>query len=354
MRLKTISPAISCSSPIWLLLALALLLAGCGREPLVQTRSYVFGTLVDVSIFGESEARAQELTSHVLREFQHLHDSLHAWQPSELSRLNDAFASGQPADVTPELSDIIVDATKISEQSGELFNPAIGGLIKLWGFQNDEFVPHQPDPVHIRALLDSAPQMSDIVIDSLQARSRNPAVKLDLGGYAKGYALDRAMAYLRRENVRGALINIGGNIIALGKHGDAPWRIGIQHPRKPGPIATLDLPDGWAIGTSGDYQRFFELDGKRYCHVIDPSSGYPVQGVQAVTVLIPPGAHAGTLSDAASKPIFIAAPEWRATAKTIGIENVMMIDAQGKVHVTQAMHERLNFVEKNVPLEVIP
>ena len=184
MRLKTISPATVFGRPIWLLLALAILLAGCGREPLVQTRSYVFGTLVDVSIFGESEARAQELTSHVLREFQHLHDSLHAWQPSELSRLNDAFASSQPADVTPELSDIIADATKISEQSGGLFNPAIGGLIKLWGFQNDEFVPHQPDPMQIRALLESAPHMSDIVIDSLHARSRN----IDGGGPRAGIA----------------------------------------------------------------------------------------------------------------------------------------------------------------------
>lgn len=354
MRLKTISRAISFGRPIWLLLALSIWLAGCGREPLVQTRSYVFGTLVDVSIYGESEARAQELTSHVLREFQRLHDSLHAWQPSELSRINDAFASSQDADITPELSALIKNATQISEQSGGLFNPAIGELIKLWGFQSDEFVPQQPDPAQIRSLTEAAPRMTDIVIDNTQVSSRNPAVKLDLGGYAKGYALDRAMAYLRKENVQGALINIGGNIIALGKHGDAPWRIGIQHPRKPGPIATLDLPDGWAIGTSGDYQRFFELDGKRYCHVIDPRSGYPVQGVQAVTVLIPPGAHAGTLSDAASKPIFIAAPEWRATARTVGVENVMMIDAQGKVHVTQAMRERLTFVEKNVPLEIIP
>jgi thiamine biosynthesis lipoprotein len=340
----------------WLLVATALLLAlaGCGREPLVQSRSYVFGTLVDISIYGEDEARAQALTSQVLREFQRLHDGLHAWQPSDLSRLNDAFAAGNTATVTPELAGIINDAARISAQSDGLFNPAIGHLIKQWGFHSDEFVPQNPDPAKIGALVAAAPGMADIAIDGVHARSRNPAVKLDLGGYAKGYALDRALELLRREKVHGALVNIGGNIIALGKHGDVPWRIGIQHPRQPGPIATLELADGWAIGTSGDYQRFFELDGKRYCHIIDPRSGYPVQGVQAVTVLIPPGAQAGTLSDAVSKPVFINAPDWRATARKVGVEHVMLIDAQGTVHLTQAMRERIKFVEKNVRLEVVP
>ena len=84
------------------------------------------------------------------------------------------------------------------------------------------------------------------------------------------------------------LINIGGNIIALGQHGNKPWRVGIQHPRLPTAIATLDLPDGWAIGTSGDYQRYFMLNGNRYCHIIDPRTGYPSQHTQEVTVLVPP------------------------------------------------------------------
>ena len=340
----------------WLLALLCLLLglAGCGREPLVQNRSYVFGTLVDISIYGESEERAQALTSQVLAEFQRLHDSLHAWQPSELSRLNDAVAAGQGAAVSPELETILTDAARLSAQSDGLFNPAIGQVIKLWGFQSDEFVPQHPDPARIAELVAAAPGMADITVENGRVASRNPAVKLDLGGYAKGYALDRALAILRAAKVQGALVNIGGNIIALGKHGDQPWRIGIQHPRQPGPIATLELADGWAIGTSGDYQRFFLLDGKRYCHIIDPRSGVPVQGVQAVTVLIPPGPQAGTLSDVASKPIFINAPQWRETARRTGVANVMLIDAQGRVQLTQAMRERLQFVDQNVKLEVVP
>lgn len=339
---------------IWFIVLV--LLAGCGREPLHQSQTYVFGTLVQISIYGEPEARAQLLSSHVEQDFQRLHFQLHAWKAgSELYRLNTAFAQGQRVPVSSELAAILADATNISERSGGIFNPAIGGLINLWGFQRDEFSPLRPDPLQIEALTKATPRMADIVVENGQAVSHNRSVKLDLGGYAKGYALDRAAAYLRSEKVHGALINIGGNIIALGQHGDHPWRVGIQHPRKPGPMATLELPDGWAIGTSGDYQRYFELDGKRYCHLIDPRSGYPVQGIQAVTILVPPGAQAGTLSDAVSKPIFIAGVAgWDQAAKVMGISHVLLIDGQGGMHMTQPMQKRLKILEKNVSLEVLP
>jgi thiamine biosynthesis lipoprotein len=338
----------------WLVISLFLLLTSCGHEPLYQSQSYVFGTLVDVSIYGESEPRARELAGHVLDEFQGLHNRLHAWQTgSELNQLNQAFAEGsKPVPVSAELAHILNNATALSVQSNGLFNPAIGGLIKTWGFQRDEFTPVKIDEAAIAKLTKAAPKMTDIVIYQNTAYSKNPAVKLDLGGYAKGYALDRAAAYLRGQGVKNALINIGGNIIALGKHGDNPWRVGIQHPRKPGPMATLDLPDGWAIGTSGDYQRYFELDGRRYCHIIDPRTGYPAQGTQAVTILVPPGEHAGTLSDVASKPIFISPQQYRAkAAQAMGIKDVLVIDAQGKISVSADMAKRLQWTEKNVSPE---
>lgn len=334
---------------------LTITLAGCGREPVQQSQGYVFGTLVEVSIYGEPEARARELSGHVLQEFQRLHDQLHAWKAgSELDKLNQAFAANKPADISPELAGMLTDATRLSQQSGGLFNPAIGHLIQTWGFQRDEFQPVRPDPEEIRKWVTANPQMSDITIADGHASSRNPAVRLDLGGYAKGWALDLAADYLRQEKVHGALVNIGGNIIAIGRHGDRPWRVGIQHPRQPGPIATLELPDGWAIGTSGDYQRYFELDGQRYCHILDPRSGRPAQGVQAVSILVPPGPHAGTLSDAASKPIFIDGNNWRAAALQMGIADAMLIDGQGRVHLTAAMRQRLQFTDSHVALDVVP
>lgn len=329
---------------------LVLALAGCGKEPLYQQQSYVFGTLVEVSIYGESEARARQLTDQVFKDFDRLHHTLHAWKPGTLSRMNGIFAqSPARAAIAPGMIPIIQDATRLSEMSHGLFNPAIGNLIKLWGFQNDEFKPVRPDPAEIERLVATHPQMSDIVIEGIEFYSKNPNVRLDLGGYAKGYALDIAAAYLREQGVKGALVNIGGNIIAVGQHGGRPWHVGIRHPRAPGAIAELDLYDGEAIGTSGDYQRYFMLDGKRYCHIIDPRTGYPAQGVQAVTIIVPKGDKAGALSDAASKPIFIAGPKgWRAAAKDMGIGQAMLIDAQGEIYLTAAMKSRLHFVAQGL------
>lgn len=368
----------------FLVVAIVLLLSACGKEPLYHEQGYVFGTLVDVSIYGEDEAQARAAVGEVLQEFQRLHDRLHAWQPSELSELNAAFAKGEAKAVSPELAAMLRDSAQLSEQSDGLFNPFIGGLIGLWGFQSDEFKPLLPDAEKIAALVKANPRMADLVFLPSPQRgegagergatlgstlspspspasgrgevvsSRNEAVKLDLGGYAKGYALERAAELLRKRGMRNALVNIGGNIIALGQHGSRPWRVGIQHPRKSGALATLELRDGEAIGTSGDYQRYFELDGKRYCHLIDPRSGWPVQGVQAVTILTR-GPNAGLLSDAASKPLFVAGKDgWRAAAQRMGLPEAMLVDAQGVIHLTAALQKRLEFADKNIDVEVLP
>jgi thiamine biosynthesis lipoprotein len=348
------------SSPLAAVLAglvLLFTLSGCAKEPPVyHQQSFVFGTLVDVTIYGEQESRAQQLASHVLAEFDRMHNALHAWKPSPLSTLNEAFAQGaRPMPVDAGTADIIRDATRLSVESQGLFNPAIGRLIKLWGFQNDEFKPVRPDPAEIAALVRENPRMTDIVIENGKAYSKNPAVQLDLGGYAKGYALDVAAAYLRAQKVKGALVNIGGNIMAVGSHGGRPWRVGVQHPRHAGAIATLDLRDGEAIGTSGDYQRYFMLDGKRYCHIIDPRTGWPVQGVEAVTIVVPPGRLSGALSDAASKPLFISGVKgWREAAKQMGVAQAMLVDDRGEVYVTAAMKKRLTFLDKGLVVHDVP
>ena len=145
-----------------------------------------------------------------------------------------------------------------------------------------------------------------------------------------------------------------GIALALGKHGARAWRVGIQHPRKPGPLATMELLDGEAIGTSGDYQRYFELNGKRYCHLIDPRNGYPAQGVQAVTILTQ-GEHAGLLSDGPSKPIFIAGTQgWRAAAQQMQVSEALLIDAEGVVHITAALQKRLEFTDKSTVRKIEP
>ena len=325
---------------MWLLLLWAL--AACSPPaPLHQQQAYVFGTLVEVSVHGMPEAQARQATAAVLARFDELHRTLHAWQPSDLSRLNTALAKGKRAPVTPELATMLRDAQGLSIQSNDLFNPAIGGLIALWGFHADTPQSRVPDAAAIAEWANKQPRMADLAIENGAVSSSNPAVQLDLGGYAKGRALDDAVAILKKHGVKNALVNIGGNVIALGAHGDRPWRVGIQHPRQPGTLAMLDLHDGEAIGTSGDYQRYFEAEGKRYCHLIDPRSGSPANGMQSVTVLVS-GEHAGTRSDALSKPLFIdGAARLAQHAVRLGVADYLAVDSNGKVHVSPAMKARL-------------
>ena len=317
-------------------------LAGCSQPaPVIQQQAYVFGTLVEISVFDDLGSRAQPAIASVLARFDTLHRQLHAWQPSELSQLNTSLAAGRSATVTPELAVMLSDAQTLSTDSGALFNPAIGRLIALWGFHSDALPGQVPDASAIEQLIRQSPSMADLTIQQQHVSSRNPSVQLDLGGYAKGYALDEAVRILKFHGIRNALVNIGGNVIAIGQHGDRPWRVGIQHPRQPGTLATLDLHDGEAIGTSGDYQRFFETAGKRYSHLIDPRTGYPAATMQSVTILVA-GKHAGTQSDALSKPLFIDGPaRLDQRAEKLGIRYYLAVDATGHLLSSPAMKARL-------------
>ncbi|MBT0960054.1 FAD:protein FMN transferase [Denitromonas iodatirespirans] len=324
-----------------LLLCLAVALTGCSRSSVHQQEAFVFGTRVEVLVWGNDDAAAQHAMGAVLREFDRLHTAYHAWSPSELTALNAALANGERAPVSAELATMLADAQRLAAIGDQLFNPALGKLVALWGFHSDQFSPQQPAPTALRALVDSAPSMADLHIDGGEVWSDNPDVQLDLGGYAKGYALDRAAAILRAEGIENALINIGGNVMALGRKGDHPWQVGIQHPRAPQPIAVLALYDGEAIGTSGDYQRYFELDGRRFSHLIDPRTGEPASGTQAVTVLVPPRVGAGVLSDVASKPVFLAGDGWREMAQRYGVEMALRVDADGRIAVTRDLRARM-------------
>lgn len=326
---------------IFVTLCAALLLAACQPAPKTFTQeSYVFGTRVEVTVW-DPPPEAQAAVAEVLREFDRLHRTYHAWQPSEMTAVNDAIAAGKSRDVAPEFAQFVREAQALSAQGDHLFDPGIGNEVKLWGFHDDSFKAQLPDAEALAKLVKAKPSIADVVVSGNTISSRNPAVALDFGGYLKGVALDRAVDILWRNGVSNALVNIGGNVMAIGSKGGTPWRVGIQSPRSPTPLATLDLRDGEAIGTSGDYQRFFELDGKRYCHLIDPRTGRPAEGTEAVTVLITPRRDAGMWSDWASKPLFIAGPGWRAMAQKLGMTHVLRVGADGKVEMTDAMRERV-------------
>ncbi len=336
-----------------LCLAFMLLLTACGDGPLVRQESFVFGTRVEVVSYGAPEAEARAALNEVLREFDRLHRTYHAWQPSELTSLNAAIAAGKSAPVSPEMHELLVASQRYAELGDGLFDPAIGKLIELWGFHSDNFVPRLPDPDAVQAAVAAAPSVRQLSFQGELVRSSNRAVNLDFGGIAKGYALDRAAEILRQRGIKNALINIGGNVMALGSKGKQPWSIGIQHPRASGPLATLALYDGEAIGTSGDYQRFFELDGQRYCHLIDPRTGAPARHTAAVTVLVTPREHAGMLSDVASKPLFLSGENWPQMARRFEIRHALRVDAEGRISLTPDMRARLRWADGVTPGTVV-
>ena len=237
---------------------------------------------------------------------------------------------------------LLKSATQLADRSDNLFNPAIGHLIRLWGFQSSDITAQSPAPAEIKRWVDANPRMSDLRYDGTRISSRNTAVMIDLGGYAKGYALDQAARILRDAGVKAALINVGGNVLAIGRPGDRPWKVGIRNPRGESTVAAIELHDNEAMGTSGDYQRYFMKDGKRHPHIIDGRTGQTIDLVASVTIITSGGVDAGLRSDGNSKPLFIAGPlHWRKTAQQLGLTEVMLIDANRNVEMTPAMQARI-------------
>jgi FAD:protein FMN transferase len=340
------------------LLFAALSVALCARAVAAEYRasSYVFGTVAEITVVDRDTTHARDVVGRILREFDRMHRELHAWKPGELVALNQAIARGEKnIRTTAEIAALIRETQRLAAQSGGLFDPAVGKLVGLWSFHRDKPGGPLPDPEEVARIVHAHPRMSDLSVQGNTVKSSNPAVQLDFGGYAKGYALDRAADLLRGNGIKDALINIGGNIMALGRHVGRPWRVGLESPRGKGLLATIELGDGEAIGISGDYRRYYEIEGKRYAHIIDPRTGYPVPGVRSVTVLVSRQAEAGALSDAASKPIFIEGPEgWKDAAARMGISLAMLVDSNGVVHITRGLKARLRFSSREVVGEVMP
>jgi len=342
MPIRTSRRTFLCLILVTLLCAMYVLF-GCSR-PLdtYRTTGHVFGTVVEVSIYGQSQEQVDRLSAQVLNEFDRLHRKFHAWQPSMLTALNDSIAQGEPFQADTEMVDLLKSATELSEHSDNLFNPAIGHLIRLWGFQSSDITPHDPAPDEIRHWVDANPRLTDLSYNGTIISSRNKSVMIDLGGYAKGYALDRAASILRQAHVKAALINIGGNILAIGQPGDRPWKVGVRDPRHPGTLTALELHDNEAIGTSGDDQRYFMNKGKRHPHIIDPRTGETIDLVASVTILISGGNDVGLRSDGNSKPLFISGPEnWRDMARRLDLKNVLLVAANGQIEMTPDLQARL-------------
>ena len=322
----------------------AFALTGCGMgESLHRERWYLFGTLVDVALSESDKAKLEPALAALSAKFQRINHQWHAWKPGELLRVNQAIARGESMAVDPELATLLASTRELHRLSNGAFNPAIGGVIGLWGFHSDELPKGAPPRIQqIERLLANQPSPQELRFDEGVISSSNPLVQLDLGGYGKGYAIDLGMALLRDHGITNGVINAGGDLCVMGSKGGQPWRIAIRHPQGRGALAWLETSHSESVFTSGNYERYREDGDKRYAHIINPRTGMPVDEIVSATVVH----HNGALSDAAATALVVAGPEhWHETATTLGIRQAMVVDRHGKVQVTRALADRL-YLEK--------
>jgi thiamine biosynthesis lipoprotein len=317
--------------------------SACDRGPRDQQHTLlVFGTLLDIKAYTDNPAGFDAAVKDLEGTFQRMHKEWHAWKgDGELVQLNRAIAQGDGMSVSPELAELLRQGKSYAQQSDHLFNPAIGGLIAEWGFHSDE-PPGGPPPDRdkITSLIGQAPSMMQLTFEQNRILSSNRAVALDLGAFAKGYALNLAIRQLKQSGFADTIVNAGGDLCVSGRHGDRPWAIGIRHPLGEGVIASVEVADGECVLTSGNYERYREYEGIRYAHIIDPRTGYPVEHVASATVI----SKDGGLADAAATALSVAGPaQWQRIAAQMGITEVMLVDEQGTVHLTPAMRDRVEF-----------
>ena len=333
-------------------LLIILSIMGCKREqPVYNTRFLAFGTLVDLSIIGIDKETADRASNTLEQDFAFMHQAWHAWDPGPLGRVNRLIQQGETFSVPPSILPMIKLGQRYTEQSGGLFNPAIGQLVDLWGFHIDEPECRPPPPPEaIRNLVRSAPSMADLTLDGIEMYSSNPDVKLDFGAFGKGYGIDLAIAHLRELGIRNAIVNAGGDLRAIGDRDGQPWRIAIRRPNG-GVFATIEVAGDESVFTSGDYERYFVYEGESYHHIIDPRNGYPARGSKSVTVV---HSNAAT-ADAAATALFVAGPnEWVEVARNMGVSQVLLMDQAGTIHMTPAMAKRVKFLEREPDIKLSP
>ena len=287
------------------------LLTACGSENrgAVREETVVFGTRAEITIVGVPRSQAREVVALVFDRFRRLDDRFYAWRPdSETSRINRRIANQSlPVTVSGEMAGLLVRARDYAVDSEGLFNPALGRLVDLWGFYDEPPPSRPPSPQEIGLWLRTAPSMADFRLAGDRLVAAPASAQLDFGAVIKGVALDQARDLLRQHGVRHALVNLGGNLIALGNNGGEPWRVALQQGVSPPPVITLH--DGQAVATSGDRERFFVHEGIRYHHILDPRTGYPATAKRTATVISDDPVAAGAISDVVATALVIGDDE---------------------------------------------
>jgi thiamine biosynthesis lipoprotein len=304
---------------------------------MVKRSQMLMGTLVFVTAVAADQRRANAAASAAFAEIRRLESLLSTWIPtSDLSRLN-AEAGRAPVRVSLETMELLKRSMTMAELTGGGFNIALGPVIEAWNISKEARIPSDEELAGLRPLIDlSALHLHDADGTAYLARD---GMRVDVGGIGKGFAADRAVDAMRRAGAVAGVVALSGDIKTFGEMPDGhSFLFGIQHPREPsGLIGRIALKNE-AISTAGDYERFFERDGVRYHHILDPDTLGPARGCQSVTIV----AKDGVMADGLDTGIFIMGPE-RGMALIERLEDVegVIVDSQGRILVSSGLKDRV-------------
>ncbi len=313
--------------------------AAAAENAIVERSRVSMGSDVRLTAWTADEPAALAAFEAAFDEFDRLDALMSVWKPgSEIEQLN-AAAGEKAVPISRDVLDVLSMARQASEWTEGKFDVTFGVLSGLWKFDHDldGNIPARAEVLTRLPLIDD--QELDVDIAKSSAFLRQKGMRVHLGGIGKGYAVDRAAAILRGRGINDFMIQSGGDMYVAGQRGDRPWRAGIQDPRGPEgtSFAAMDLTDS-AITTSGDYERFFMKDGRRYHHIIDPDTGEPASGSRSVTIV----ARTATLADALDTGIFILGPEkgMALIERLNGIEGVI-VTSSNNLLVSSGLARRL-------------
>jgi thiamine biosynthesis lipoprotein len=291
---------------------------------LFQHHFHALGSDCALQIFAEEDADAISAAVAAEREIVRIEERFSRYRSgSELSRINEVAHGGGTIEVDTETAGLIDYAYACFRKSEGLFDITSGILRKAWDFSSGRL----PEQSAIAALLPRV-GLDKIRWDKPRLTFPLPAMELDFGGIGKEYAADRAVGICKAMGIQYGLIDLGGDICLIGPRSDGgPWNVGVRHPRDPAiPMANVDLLTG-ALATSGDYERFVEANGRRYCHILNPGTGWPVRGLTSVSVIAEGCLVAGSLATVA----MLKGDHGVAWLRALGARYVCM-DEHGTLH----------------------
>lgn len=311
-------------------------------EPLLIKRAQMhMGTLVTITAVAPSEAAAQAAISAGFQEIHRLEELLSTWIPtSELSRVN-AAAGREPVKVSPDTMAILKRSLELAKLTDGAFNIAVGPAVEAWSVTERARIP---DDAELRAL-QPLTDLGQVHLDEAASTIflARPGMQVDVGGIGKGFAADLAVKVMQAAGATAGVVALSGDIKTFGRLPDgARFPFGIRHPRKEGGVlALIDLQDE-AISTAGDYERYFERDGVRYHHILDPNTLRPARGCQSVTVI----AKEGVVADGLDTGIFVMGPErgMKLVERLRDVEAVI-VDRDGNILVSSGLQDRIKIVE---------